>query len=519
MNTNIRRGVVAIGLFIGLLLLFGVILYQNYSRINSNLTKMVMSRRLAISRMLEQSVAARLNAIVSLANSISSNPKVSSAILAGKWESAITEVRELAKIPVYEDPFITRIVLLDAAGISQKDEPALEGQLGKNSSEFPWFKKIAAGENIVVSGVYKRSAVPQINIISVASAVRDKGELLKGVVVLQIPAERFLGLLDKVELGQGGFAYITDDLGHVVAHPNHDVNAEIVDFSGVASVQSALRGESGVQEAYNQVDGEMRVAAYGQVPEYKWTVVVVEPSQSAFAERDSILSQFIYIFIGIVILSGAIAALAYYYLGQRNIKTPESITQKGFTLIELLVVIAIVAVLAVVVILTLNPAELIKQARDSNRLSDLSTLRSALSLYMTDVVSPNLASSSVGYAGCYLSTTQGNGTTSAKCGVFSGTGITTVVSTTAANYTKVDSTGWLPVKFDSLTIGSPIGSLPIDPLNNSAYFYAYAASSTTMTFELDAFLESNKYRSTYPVTDGGNRSDVYEIGSAPGLSL
>ena len=48
--------------------------------------------------------------------------------------------------------------------------------------------------------------------------------------------------------------------------------------------------------------------------------------------------------------------------------------RESFTLIELLVVLALVAILSVVVILTLNPAELIKQARDSNRLSDLPQL-------------------------------------------------------------------------------------------------------------------------------------------------
>lgn len=39
--------------------------------------------------------------------------------------------------------------------------------------------------------------------------------------------------------------------------------------------------------------------------------------------------------------------------------------RNSFTLIELLIVVAIVAILAIVVVLTLNPAELLKQSRDS----------------------------------------------------------------------------------------------------------------------------------------------------------
>src|SRR3989344_9540192 len=66
---------------------------------------------------------------------------------------------------------------------------------------------------------------------------------------------------------------------------------------------------------------------------------------------------------------------------------------KGFTLIELLIVIGIIAILATVVILTLNPAELLRQARDTTRISDLDTMRSALSLYLADVSSPRLGTS------------------------------------------------------------------------------------------------------------------------------
>jgi prepilin-type N-terminal cleavage/methylation domain-containing protein len=60
--------------------------------------------------------------------------------------------------------------------------------------------------------------------------------------------------------------------------------------------------------------------------------------------------------------------------------------EKGFTLIELLVVIAIIAVISVVVILTLNPVELLRQSRDSNRFSDLATLNEAVVIFSEDAL-------------------------------------------------------------------------------------------------------------------------------------
>lgn len=194
----------------------------------------------------------------------------------------------------------------------------------------------------------------------------------------------------------------------------------------------------------------------------------------------------------------------------------EKKSNKGFTLIELLVVIAIIAILAVVAILTLNPVELIKQARDSNRISDLSTLKTALSIYLTDVANINLASSSPGFTACYLSTVSGNGTGTAKCSVFSGSGITVNSSTTAPLLKKIDSTGWVPVNFSQISAGTPFGTLPIDPTNNQNFYYAYAASTTL--FEIDAFMESSKYSASgtkdVVSTDGGDTNKAYEVGNS-----
>ncbi len=183
---------------------------------------------------------------------------------------------------------------------------------------------------------------------------------------------------------------------------------------------------------------------------------------------------------------------------------------KGFTLIELLMVLGIIAVLSVVVILTLNPAELARQSRDSTRLADMATLNNALGLYLTSVTPPTLGVA----ATCYVSASS----TSAQCGGLFSAGYTLTSATTSV---AVDGTGWIPVNFTSMSSGAPFGSLPRDPVNSATYYYAYAPSSTT--FELNANMESSKYRNggskDIESTDGGNNVNWFETGTSPGLSL
>lgn len=190
---------------------------------------------------------------------------------------------------------------------------------------------------------------------------------------------------------------------------------------------------------------------------------------------------------------------------------------KGFTLIELLVVIAVVAILSVAVILSLNPTELMRQSRDSLRISDLNTVNRALGLYITSVNSAALASSTCGggnpYSCCYLSTTQGNGTTTAKCGVFAATYSGGNGSSTATNYKNIDSAGWIPVNFKQLSFSSVFDALPVDPTNNTTYYYSYAATAAG-GYKLTAFLESTKYApKELNSSDGGTNDSAYEIGN------
>lgn len=218
---------------------------------------------------------------------------------------------------------------------------------------------------------------------------------------------------------------------------------------------------------------------------------------------------------------------------------------KGFTLLELLIVIAILAILSVTLVLVLNPAESLRKSRDTQRMSDLLTLKTALGLYMTTISTPDLdaaatvclnngaSTAQIAYSvpsaanvACATPPTPG----ADAAGIFAADWCYHV---TSAAYTLTDGTGWLPVKLSDIVGGSPISNLPIDPTNTAAtatpsstatYVYRYACQNTgnstkpSSVFEVNAVLESDAYKvggtDDRSAKDGGDNADMYEVGTS-----
>lgn len=216
--------------------------------------------------------------------------------------------------------------------------------------------------------------------------------------------------------------------------------------------------------------------------------------------------------------------------------------KSGFTLLELLIVISIIAILSVALIFVINPAETLKKSRDAQRISDLNTMKTALGLYTTSTTTPYLGGNSnnngckatpatawtYGASGMriYYSIPVSGITDTTLDGPSAGA-TTVATSSSAVAYTLTDSTGWIPVNFDSLIGGSPISNLPIDPVNvlasgeagavsTSTLAYRYACSVSPLAYEIDAVLESETYTtgSDNKLTkDGGNSTAYFEVGT------
>jgi hypothetical protein len=82
----------------------------------------------------------------------------------------------------------------------------------------------------------------------------------------------------------------------------------------------------------------------------------------------------------------------------------------------------------------------------------------------------------------------------------------------------VNGTGWIPVNFQSISSGAPIGSLPVDPTNQTSSGQFYSYNTNGAQFEVTANLESQKYKTQYAATPQTSLFPEVISGGTPNVS-
>ena len=180
---------------------------------------------------------------------------------------------------------------------------------------------------------------------------------------------------------------------------------------------------------------------------------------------------------------------------------------KSFTLVELLIVIGILAIITAAIIIVLNPAELLKQARDSKRLQDITSIDQSLQVAQAIYPDVDLGTASTVYVSVADTTS-----TCANLGLPSLPSGWTYNCVTSSNLINTDGTGWIPVNFqDANLVGAiQLQALPIDPTNTTStgLYYTYVMGGS---WEVTALTEADKHDAA--VNDGGMFPGVLQKGS------
>ena len=160
-----------------------------------------------------------------------------------------------------------------------------------------------------------------------------------------------------------------------------------------------------------------------------------------------------------------------------------NLIKKGFTLVELVIVIGVIAIIATILLISLNPAETQRKARDTARLKDINTLQGIIEQALNDSV-PICAGAAGGTAACR---SDGNGVTTAS------------QQPCAANWTGVN-------------LCTYARTVPADPLNiaSARCFMYYWLDVFGQSYEINVRMESLGNAARI-VNDGGNHFWTYEV--------
>src|SRR5215467_7086249 len=140
-----------------------------------------------------------------------------------------------------------------------------------------------------------------------------------GVSVAEVGLKLIWDMISQIKVGEHGQAYVVDDQGRLIAHPDISLVLRNTDMTGLAQVKAAREAGGGVPTDPVQVGKDLRgrdvLTAHAPVAPLGWLVFVELPVDEAYAPLYQALAR-----SGALLLVGlALAFLAALVLARRMV--------------------------------------------------------------------------------------------------------------------------------------------------------------------------------------------------------
>jgi signal transduction histidine kinase len=287
----------------------------SYLSLKRELTQAAMVRNAAVAQLAAATLAERLERMTDFAVSLATRVRFAELVADGRWTDAAEILRA---IPGSFDQ-VERLFLADARGTLRADIPELPGVRGENFAHRAWFQGVTRDWQPYVSPVYRRAALPRVNVIAVAAPVRGRAPgTVAGVLVLQLSLEAFFDWSRAIGLANGAALVVMDPAGRAAFASGVPLQAPAADLSEdplVARLRSGGRGTELVREGAH---GAEWLQVY-EPSRHGWGVILRQPAPEAFATRDAQLALVQLAFALLVLLAATLAwVLRRAALGRRE---------------------------------------------------------------------------------------------------------------------------------------------------------------------------------------------------------
>jgi signal transduction histidine kinase len=179
-------------------------------------------------------------------------------------------------------PAITELSQLDGQGrerlkVSRISSDVVDG--GADFSQSPAFTEAKAHRTWFSPVYFRKESEPYMTL----AMARDGKNA--GVTVAEINLKLLFDVITALKIGQGGYVYVVDGRGRLIAHPDISLVLRDTDLSKLPQVAAALAptpGDSQVTVAKSLGDRSV-LTAHAAIPQLGWRVFVEVPLSEAFA--------------------------------------------------------------------------------------------------------------------------------------------------------------------------------------------------------------------------------------------
>lgn len=212
-----------------------------------------------INRGLADNVSAWLDYNTQLLNLLVTLPEITS--LEAEQQKPILEAIDAA----YPHLFLVQTTDVNGMNVARNDD-----QENKDYNDRLWYQGAMTGAPVTLQSLISRTTgEPALNL---AAPIRDKNGQIIGVGSIVSELDDISRGVQVSTIGETGFAYVVDAGNRVIAHPNPEFSAELLDISAVPPIVSLRQGTQGLT-TFTDGDGQ-EWRAYVSELDNGWGVIV-----------------------------------------------------------------------------------------------------------------------------------------------------------------------------------------------------------------------------------------------------